>query len=77
MSRPVLLQILMRPPETAVTARMPSHLTSATYSLASAGSWRIAVASMGSMKAGVFPAACPGIVAPASSAERWGTQLSG
>ena len=52
------------PPATAMQARRPSHFTSATNSAASGGSPAAAVASMGAMKPGLPPAACPGIAFP-------------
>ena len=64
MSRPLRDQARTRPPSTAMQARRPSHLTSATNSAASGGSPAAAVASMGAMKPGLSPAACPGIVVP-------------
>ena len=48
----------------AMQARRPSHLTSATNPAASGGSPAAGVASMGAMKPGLSPAACPGIVFP-------------
>jgi hypothetical protein len=63
MSRPLRDQARIRSPATAMQARRPSHLTSATNSPAS-GSAATAVASMGAMKPGLSPAACPGIAVP-------------
>jgi hypothetical protein len=64
MSRPLRDQARTRPPATAMQARRPSHFTSATNSAASGGSLATPVASMGAMKPGFSPAACPGIAVP-------------
>jgi hypothetical protein len=64
MVRPVLDQTWTRPSVTAMQARRPSHFTSATNSAASGGNPAAAVASMGAMKPGLSPAACPGIAVP-------------
>ena len=79
MSRPFRDQARTRPPATAMQARRPSHFTSATNSAASAGSPAAAVASIGAMKPGLFPAACPGIAFPRACRPRArpGSRLGG
>jgi len=53
-----------RPSAMATQARRPSHFTSATNSAASGGSPAAGVASMGAMKPGLSPVACPGLASP-------------
>ncbi len=71
MSRPDRDQILSRPGETAVIARRPSHFTSAVQLLASGGSWRAGVASIGAVNGG-SPLAFPGIDPPSLNSRAQG-----